>query len=138
MFFGEKVRAWLRRNRDLGTTPASDKDLADTINRNQPIVSRTLNWPYRSTKSRAPIAPGLDIALDISRVMGVSLHYLADPDLSWPIDDLDDAWTAQAAVLTPSERAALLDAISRPDVKRLLLAAHRERAGRGGPSATPK
>lgn len=129
LHFGEKVRILLRRN--LRATPRVEPStplaLAEMIGEPNPKVYRAL----------ANGKPKLDIAVKIARAMGESLDFLANQEHGLEGRREGDRFDSFAATLTPAERDALADVVSRG--LRPLLAAHQAatRGGRAGLSATP-
>lgn len=129
LHFGEKVRVILRRNLRAvpRVEPSTPLALAEIIGEPNPKVYRAL----------ANGKPKLDIAVKIARALGESLDFLANPALGLEHRSEGDRFDSFSATLTPAERDALADVVSRG--LRPLLAAHQAatRGGRAGLSATP-
>ncbi len=113
LHFGEKVRAWLNRNKAARPRrhPCSDSELAKECDEDQPLISRALNSGN----------PKLEVARKIAARMGESLDYLADPLLKWPINDEDEAWDSFVGSLSPSQRGRLAVRMRQAGVRDLLL-----------------
>lgn len=129
LHFGEKVSVILKRNAAEGLEPSTPKALADRARETHPRV-------YRALKSHDP---KLRMARKIARVLGESLDFLADPDRDFRSRTPGERWDSFVSTLSPEERDAIAETLSRSsDVRRLLLAyADRARSGPGGPTATP-
>lgn len=128
LHFGEKVDLLLKRNakKSPPVEPSNGNVLAELIGEDNPKVYRAIDGGD----------PKLSIARKISRALGESLDFLADP--SQPIDGRseDERFASFAASLTPEERGAIVDLFASPGGPRRLLAAHRE-AIRAGLAARP-
>lgn len=123
MHFGEKVRAWLDRNKHAKPRvyPGTDSELADLVEEDQPLVSRALNSGN----------PKLRVARKIAGAMLESLDYLADPSRRWPIEDADEDWDSFVSALDPVRRVRLAARLRVGAVRDLLL------GGGQGPHGEP-